>query len=375
MSDLTDERLARLARMAGSDEGFFVLALHSFVESHARADHPPLAYFDRFPELLWSFGDVLKSRGVPVERLAALTRISKEHVLTNQVRHTFARLDAEEVLAATHNFLAFCDLCGIDSPASRRCARACRPGTSGARRSSAAPSSRGCATSCVAARQDNRRLLERLGAYERDAALAAELGPEDRGARRGGAAGEGARGLEGGARRRAQAGAERRADGARAADEGAGGLPGPRAVPRAPRALHPLHPHATGLRAQPHAPHTGAAGRARRDPAGTRFPHPRRRGHGQDHRAAARLRQGAEGAGRRAGFRTPRPHGPAHLHHHAGEVRPVPRRRAAHGRGRRPHRHRRRVLPRAPAESRGARTGRLRRRRAARRRRSTAPSS
>ena len=111
----TEDRLARLLRLAGSDEGFFVLALHSFVESHARAEHPPLAYLDRFPEILWAFGDVLKSRGVPVERLAPLTRISKEHLLTSQVRHAFARLDAEEVLAATYNFLAFCDVCGIAS--------------------------------------------------------------------------------------------------------------------------------------------------------------------------------------------------------------------------------------------------------------------
>ena len=45
----TEDRLARLVRLAGSDEGFFVLALHSFVESHARAEHPPLAYFDTVP--------------------------------------------------------------------------------------------------------------------------------------------------------------------------------------------------------------------------------------------------------------------------------------------------------------------------------------
>jgi len=172
----TEERLARLLRLAGSDEGFFVLALHSFVESHARADHPPLAYFDRFPELLWAYGDVLKSRGVPVDRLAPLTRISKEHLLTNQVRHTFARLDAEEVLAATHNFLAFCEVCGIASKALgglRAALQAWDERRSPLERSTELRRMR---DELVAARQDNRRLLERLGAFERDAALAAELG-------------------------------------------------------------------------------------------------------------------------------------------------------------------------------------------------------
>jgi hypothetical protein len=172
----TEDRLARLVRLAGSDGGFYVLALHSFVESHARAEHPQLACFDKFPELLWAFGDVLKSRGVPAERLAPLTRISKEHLLTNQVRHAFARLDTEEVLAATHNFLAFCDVCGIDS----RTLAALRAGLQAwdDKRSPLERSAelRRVRDELVAARQDNRRLLERLGAYERDAALAADLG-------------------------------------------------------------------------------------------------------------------------------------------------------------------------------------------------------
>lgn len=173
----TEDRLARLVRLAGSDEGFFVLALHSFVESHARTDHPPLAYFDRFPELLWAYGDVLKSRGVPVERLAALTRIAKEHLLTNRVRHAFARLDAEEMLAATHNFLAFCELAGIKAKALadlRVGLQAWDERRSPLERSSA--ELRRVRDELVAARRDNRRLLERLGAYERDAARAAELG-------------------------------------------------------------------------------------------------------------------------------------------------------------------------------------------------------
>ncbi len=35
--------------------------------------------------------------------------------MTNKVRHSFAALDREEALAATHNFLCFCALCGIRS--------------------------------------------------------------------------------------------------------------------------------------------------------------------------------------------------------------------------------------------------------------------
>ena len=225
------------------------------------------------PRAALGFGDVLKSRGVPAERFAPLTRISKEHLLTDQVRHAFARLDAEEVLAATHNFLAFCDVCGIDS----RTLAALRAGLQAwdGNRSPLERSAelRRVRDELVAAHAGQTgRLLERLGSYERERGPGRRAGTEGRGARRGGAAGEGARRLESGARRRPQPGTERREDGARAPAEGAGGLPGPGAVPRTPRALHPLHPHAPGLRAQPHAPHARAAGRARRDPAGTRFP-------------------------------------------------------------------------------------------------------
>ncbi|MCX7030933.1 MAG: AAA family ATPase, partial [Spirochaetes bacterium] len=152
------------------------LALHSFVESHACAEHPPLGNFDKFPEMLWAFGDVLKARGVPVERLAALTRISKEHFLTNKVRHAFVRLDAEEVLAATHNFLAFCGLCGIASPSLERLRAGLQAWDDKHSPLERSAELRRMRDELTAARQDNRRLLERLGAYERDAARAAELG-------------------------------------------------------------------------------------------------------------------------------------------------------------------------------------------------------
>src|SRR4030042_876236 len=112
-----------------------------------------------------------KHSAAPEDRLPPPTRISKEHLLTNQVRHAFARLDAEEVLAATHNFLAFCDVCGIDT----RTLAALRAGLQAwdDKRSplERSPELRRVRDEFVAARHDNRRLLERLGAYERDAAL------------------------------------------------------------------------------------------------------------------------------------------------------------------------------------------------------------
>jgi hypothetical protein len=115
MKGSLEESLARLTRLAGTDGGFFVLALHSFVEAYVGEDFPPIRHIESFPDLLWAYGDHLKANGCPVEGLKTITRIIKEHALTNQVRHTFANLDKEEVLAATHNFLTFCALCRLES--------------------------------------------------------------------------------------------------------------------------------------------------------------------------------------------------------------------------------------------------------------------
>lgn len=117
-SDQLNSRLQRLESLCGTDEGFFVLALHSFVENFVNEYHPPLRYESRFDERLWQFGELLKQRhGIPHDSVRVLIRIGKEHKLTNRVRHDFRQLDAEEAAAAIHNFLGFCKLCRIDSKA------------------------------------------------------------------------------------------------------------------------------------------------------------------------------------------------------------------------------------------------------------------
>jgi hypothetical protein len=44
-----------------------------------------------------------------------LDRLGKQHVLTNRVRHAFEVMDPEEAAAATHLFVTFCRLAGIDA--------------------------------------------------------------------------------------------------------------------------------------------------------------------------------------------------------------------------------------------------------------------
>ena len=110
-----EERLARILGMAGTDEGFYVLALHSLMEAYICDRDPRLRSVEHFSDRLRAFGDQLRSQGCRPEDLRTLSRIIQEHALANSVRDSFTRLDREEALAATHNFLRFCSLCGIGS--------------------------------------------------------------------------------------------------------------------------------------------------------------------------------------------------------------------------------------------------------------------
>ena len=109
-------RMARLSRLVGTDEGFFLLALHSFVESFI-CDVFPSYRFVEFPKLLWDFKDFLKAKGhVDAADVQAIIRISREHPVANKVRHAFSALSREEAVAASYNFLGFCRACGIEHP-------------------------------------------------------------------------------------------------------------------------------------------------------------------------------------------------------------------------------------------------------------------
>ena len=108
--------LKRLVRLVGTDAGFYVLALHSFVEHYIR-DIAHASDSERFPDIVWDFRDRLmeQAEGRFVQGLNCLASLGRQHRFTNSVRHAFWELDPEEAVAATHLFLVFCTLIGIGS--------------------------------------------------------------------------------------------------------------------------------------------------------------------------------------------------------------------------------------------------------------------
>jgi hypothetical protein len=112
---LYDASLKRLSSMQGGDPAFFVLAVHSFVEGALRAsitlDDPE---DDRFTRYLDEFRQRLigSAQGF-IKELEVLGLIKQQHLLTNDVRHRFAKASVEEARAATQHLRRFCSLAGV----------------------------------------------------------------------------------------------------------------------------------------------------------------------------------------------------------------------------------------------------------------------
>lgn len=107
------EKLQRLNRLVGSDPGFYVLALHSFVEHYIR-DVARRSEADRFREVVQDFYHSLRdeARAESHDSLDCLHALARQHRFTNSVRHSFEELDPDEAIAATHLFVVFCRLIG-----------------------------------------------------------------------------------------------------------------------------------------------------------------------------------------------------------------------------------------------------------------------
>lgn len=118
MSNEYDSALNRLVALGGTDEGFYVLALHSFLEGFSNTIKEGLSYYASFPEVIDLLMEYLDKRGrLTLPYRQALVRIAKEHDMANRVRHQFKAVTKDEAVAATHNFLAFCMAFGIEGPA------------------------------------------------------------------------------------------------------------------------------------------------------------------------------------------------------------------------------------------------------------------
>ncbi len=113
-----------LAGPGKADPAALVSRLHAFIERYLRERFPELGAGGSFPELLRAALPRLGPPGTAQERTIRL--LVQEYEVLRRLGAGEGSLDEEEALGARHNFLRFCALCGIESPALQDFARPLR---------------------------------------------------------------------------------------------------------------------------------------------------------------------------------------------------------------------------------------------------------
>ena len=101
-------KLKRLVALQGSDPGFYLLAVHSFVESFLRDRYALYSERESFPDLLYYFRSELEAQSSDIPLIKILGEMARCQHLANKVRHEFLRLDPEEAVATTYRIATFC---------------------------------------------------------------------------------------------------------------------------------------------------------------------------------------------------------------------------------------------------------------------------
>ena len=112
------DKIDRLVRILESDGGFYLLAVHSFIEHHMRNNFPHYdgSWTITFNTNLYNYKKYLieENPGFFLNELSSFKSIMDQKKIINSVRHDFDMVTPEEVRAATFNFLQFCRAVGID---------------------------------------------------------------------------------------------------------------------------------------------------------------------------------------------------------------------------------------------------------------------
>ena len=114
LSPSLEARLALLCRQDDPDPGRLISRVHSFIEEYVREQFPEFAGIRGFADLLRAFWG---KRGVRrKDERETIERLIEEHDVLDRVGAAGGH-DPEEALAARYNFLQFCGLSRIESPA------------------------------------------------------------------------------------------------------------------------------------------------------------------------------------------------------------------------------------------------------------------
>lgn len=172
--DDRERRLAHLSALVGGQSGALIRGLHSFMEDFLREASPEGLAGKSFTDRLAAFAESSGSREGTPQLRGLVKRLAAEHELAFRAAWSTAAPDADEAAAAAHNFLQFCELAGIDSPALAglqdfRDAWRRRPGQE------PGAALQEVQAELVASQADERRILEQTAQWAEDKQKLAEL--------------------------------------------------------------------------------------------------------------------------------------------------------------------------------------------------------
>ena len=114
--------IKRLVNLAGSDPGFYILAVHSYIEGYLKSRHSPIPFTDYGRSDFYLNMMELKKHMVTRQNgynpaLSCINDLAYEHPKTNDVRHEFRNFSATDATTTTQRFLRFCQIMEIDEEA------------------------------------------------------------------------------------------------------------------------------------------------------------------------------------------------------------------------------------------------------------------
>ncbi len=97
----------RLLSLNQADSGFYILAIHAFIEKTLKIKYPGIDD-TAFWRMMDNYESILIDKGFSVRReLEFIYSLKREHSLTNRVRHQFEVVSKAEAKGSTWNFLRF----------------------------------------------------------------------------------------------------------------------------------------------------------------------------------------------------------------------------------------------------------------------------
>lgn len=111
--------LDRVSQLSGVDHGFYLLAIHAFIEGHVKGKFPGRV-FSEYRDVARAFVEEMCAPGGGFQPLSMTNRLVYSHGLANKVRHEFAGVEEAFAKATTAEFVQCLRQAGLGTEGQRQ---------------------------------------------------------------------------------------------------------------------------------------------------------------------------------------------------------------------------------------------------------------